>query len=424
MKSIKSISDIKRISSALLLCVLLISACSQHKKTKDAAEEKNVTLYTCPMHHQIVEEHPGSCPICGMTLVKKTGQASELARISLNTVLKPVNSSVISTIEAITPEEKAMPTQIKGQGYLDFDSRTFNNIAARFSGRIEKLYIKSAFEEIHRGQRILDIYSPDMVTAQQDLIFLTKNSAQETGLINAARQKLLLLGMTEQQVDQVVRTGKAFYSLPVYNPYDGHVHDAAHSLMSGPSDPKATTGVTANLPLAIKEGMYVQQGQTLFNVANAHMLWALIKIDNASVSGLRLNQPVEITFPDIPGKTIEGKVDFIEPALQEGDKTTTIRVYVHNMDHALKVNSIINATIQTGQTKGLWVPRTALYNLGQTTIVWVKNGPVYSAHKVITGTSTSNGVEVKSGLSVTDSLASNAQYLTDSESFIKTEGNE
>ncbi|WP_295670927.1 HlyD family efflux transporter periplasmic adaptor subunit [uncultured Mucilaginibacter sp.] len=284
------------------------------------------------------------------------------------------------------------------------------------------MYIKSAFEEIHRGERILDIYSPDMVNAQQDLIFLTKNSAQEAGLIYAARQKLLLLGMTETQINQVVKTGKAFYSLAVYSPYDGHVHDAAHSLMSGPPDPKVATGVTANLPLSIKEGMYVQQGQTLFNVANAHMLWALIKIENSSVAGLKLNQPVEITFPDLPGKTIQGKVDFIEPTLQKGDKTTTIRVYVHNMDHALKVNSIINATIQTGETNGLWIPRTSIYSLGQTNIVWLKSGPVYSAHKVITGTSTGNEVEIKSGLSLTDSLASNAQYLTDSESFIKTEG--
>jgi len=418
MKSIKNIPGI------FLLSILLAGACSQPKPAKDTAQEKNVTLYTCPMHHQILEEHPGSCPICGMTLVKKTGQASELTRISLNTVLKPVNSSVISTVEAITPEEKAVPTQIKGLGYLDFDSRTFNNIAARFSGRIEKLYIKFAFENIHRGQRILDIYSPEMVTAQQDLIFITKNSAQETGLISAARQKLLLLGMTERQIKQVVKTGKAFYSLPVYSPYDGHVHDAAHSLMSGPPDPKATSGVIENLPLSLKEGMYVQQGQTLFNVANAHMLWALIKIDNSSVAALKLNQPVEITFPDTPGKTITGKVNFIEPTLEDGDKTTTIRVYVDNMDHELKVNTIINATIQTGETTALWVPRAATYSLGQTTIVWIKNGPVYSAHKVITGTINGNEIAVKSGLAATDSLASNAQYLTDSESFIKTKGNE
>jgi Cu(I)/Ag(I) efflux system membrane fusion protein len=190
---------------------------------------KNTIKYTCPMHPQILEDHPGSCPICGMTLVKKSGQASEGADISLNTVLQPVNSSVISGVSAIAPEQKEIPTTISANGYLDFDTRTFNNIASRFSGRIEKLYIKYAFQEIYQGQRIFEIYSPDIVTAQQDLIYLTKNSAQETGLINAAKQKLLLKGMTYEQVNQVIKTGKPFYSLPVYSPYEGHVHNMPHS---------------------------------------------------------------------------------------------------------------------------------------------------------------------------------------------------
>ena len=420
----KKMKSIKVIPGILLLSILLFAACSQPKPAKETSGENKVSLYTCPMHHQILEEHPGSCPICGMTLIKKTGQASELTKISLNTVLKPVNSSVISTLAAISPEEKEVATQIKGQGYLDFDSRTFNNISARFSGRIEKLYIKSAFEEIHKGQCIYDIYSPDMVSAQQDLIYLTKNSPQETSLIEAAKQKLLLLGMTTQQIIQVIKTRQSFYSLPVYSPYSGHVHDAAHSLMAGPAYPKAATGMTNNLPLAIKEGMYVQQGQVLFNVANAHSLWALIKVENASVGSLKLNQPVDITFPDIQGKTISGKVNFIESTLEDGDKNTTIRVYVDNMNHALKVNSIINAIIQTGKTKGLWLPRKALYNLGQTNVVWLKQGNSYSAHKVITGTIIGNDILIKSGLMATDSVASNVQYLTDSESFIKTAGNE
>src|SRR4029077_14534723 len=126
---------------------------------------------------------------------KKAAQASEEAGISLNTVLKPGNGSVASSVAAITPEQKTVPVTVSAQGYLDFDVRTFNNIASRFSGRIEKLYIKYAFQEIHQGQRIFDIYSPDMVTAQQDLIFLAKNSPGETALINSAKQKLLLLGM-------------------------------------------------------------------------------------------------------------------------------------------------------------------------------------------------------------------------------------
>jgi len=376
------------------------------------------------MHPQILEDHPGSCPICGMALVKRSGQASEGAGISLNTVLQPVNSSVISSIQAITPVQKEVPTAIAAMGYLDFDTRMFNNIASRFSGRIEQLYIKYAFEEIHRGQRIFDIYSPDMVTAQQDLIFISKNSAQETGLINAARQKLLLLGMSDEQVNQVIKTGKPYYSLPVYSPYDGHVHNMPHSQMDGASNEPSSTEFTDNLPLAVKEGMYVEKGQTLFNVVNPHMLWAVIKVEQSALASLKLNQPVKIMLTDVPGKVLYGKVDFMEPSLRDGDKTASIRVYLDNMDHALKVNSLVKAEIQTGKTNGLWIPRTALIDLGRTQIVWLKNGALFRAQRVIAGITNSDEVQITKGLSAADSVAANAQYLTDSESFIKTKGNE
>jgi Cu(I)/Ag(I) efflux system membrane fusion protein len=170
--------------------------------------------------------------------------------------------------------------------------------------------------------------------------------------------------------------------------------------------------------------MYVQQGQTLFNVVNPHMLWAIIKVDRTAVSALKLNQPVTITLPDVPGKVINGKVNFIEPTLRDGDKTTSIRVYIDNMDHELKVNSLVKVEIQTGQTSGLWIPRSAVIDLGRTQIVWLKNGPIFHAHQVGTGIVNGNDIQVIKGLAAADSVASNAQYLTDSESFIKTKGNE
>jgi len=420
----KKMSNIKLLFAAMLGAVFIMSACIRHQKAPVGTLAKSGIKYTCPMHPQILEDHPGSCPICGMALVKRSGQASEGAGISLNTVLQPVNSSVISSIQAITPVQKEVPTAIAAMGYLDFDTRMFNNIASRFSGRIEQLYIKYAFEEIHRGQRIFDIYSPDMVTAQQDLIFISKNSAQETGLINAARQKLLLLGMSDEQVNQVIKTGKPYYSLPVYSPYDGHVHNMPHSQMDGASNEPSSTEFTDNLPLAVKEGMYVEKGQTLFNVVNPHMLWAVIKVEQSALASLKLNQPVKIMLTDVPGKVLYGKVDFMEPSLRDGDKTASIRVYLDNMDHALKVNSLVKAEIQTGKTNGLWIPRTALIDLGRTQIVWLKNGALFRAQRVIAGITNSDEVQITKGLSAADSVAANAQYLTDSESFIKTKGNE
>jgi Cu(I)/Ag(I) efflux system membrane fusion protein len=410
---------------SLVVAYTLLSACSNPKPAPATqTQAKNDVKYTCPMHPQIIEDHPGSCPICGMTLVKKTGQASEGSGISLGTVLQPVNSSVVASVTAIKPVQKSIATEIYGDGYLDFDTRTFNNIASRFSGRIEKLYIKYAFQEVHAGERIFDIYSPDMVTAQQDLVYLTRNPQPEPELLNAARQKLLLLGMTMAQVNQVAKTGKAFYSLPVYSPYNGHVHDTQHSQMAGAPFTETPVNFAANQPLAIKEGMYVTKGQTLFNVVNPHSLWAIVKIDRSSVSALKLNQPVQLQLPDIPGKTVNGKVNFIEPTLQQGDKTTSIRVYVDNMDHSLKVNSLVKAKIQTGRTAGLWIPREALVSLGQTQVVWLKKGAAYRVSQVSTGLVNGNYIQVTHGLALTDSLASNAQYLTDSESFIKIQGHE
>jgi Cu(I)/Ag(I) efflux system membrane fusion protein len=421
----EKMKSIRNIVLAGLAAALTIAACNQKQPAKKLATAQKLSdvKYTCPMHPQIMEDHPGSCPICGMNLVKKSGQASEGAGISLNTVLQPVNSSVIASINAINPQQKVLATQIQADGYLDFDTRTFNNIAAHFSGRIEKLYIKYAFQEIHSGQRIFDIYSPDMVTAQQDLLYLVKNSPQETGIIDAAKQKLLLLGMTLTQVSKLVKTGKPFYSLPVYSPYDGHVHDVAHTQMAGTNEVKPLENYNNNVPLSIREGMYVEKGQNIFNVVDPHRLWAIIKVDRSAISGLKLNQQVNISLPDMPNITIAGKVGFIEPFLQPGDKNTSIRIYVQNTDHEFKVNSLVKATIQSGSINGLWIPRAALIDLGLTQLVWLKDGPIYKAHLVNVGAVNGSEIQITKGLSQADSIAENAQYLTDSESFIKIQGN-
>ncbi|MBS1528332.1 MAG: copper ABC transporter, partial [Bacteroidetes bacterium] len=117
-KSLKSIEAI----IAILLVTSLFFACSDGQKKPAVTQVKPAVKYTCPMHPQVLEDHPGTCPICGMTLVKKTGQASEEAGISLTTVLKPVNASVVSSVPAITPKQKTIAATISANGYLDFDT--------------------------------------------------------------------------------------------------------------------------------------------------------------------------------------------------------------------------------------------------------------------------------------------------------------
>jgi len=408
---------------SLLLLVLGFAACKEQAKQANVQQQdKQRVFYTCPMHRQVHEEHPGNCQICGMTLVKKTVHVSEGTDISLQTVLKPVNAAVVSGVAAVNPVEQTINDTVYASGYITFDTRTYNNIAARFSGRIEKLYIKYAFQEIHKGQRIMDVYSPEMVTAQQDMLFLLKHSPGETTLVEAAKQKLLLLGLTELQINQLTKTGKAFYSLPVYSAYDGHVHDVAHSQMAGVVG-NAPTDYTQNTPLAIKEGMFVQKGETLFNVVDPHQLWAVLKIRQADAGKVKLNLPVSIYIPD-QEMTMSGEVNFIEPVLQSGDRASSIRVYLNNHQHGMKAGSLVQGKIIAGSRSGLWLPRTAVISLGQSSMVWRKDGAVYKAYAVQTGAKTATQIQIVSGLSVKDSVAFNAQYLSDSDSFIKVQGHE
>jgi Cu(I)/Ag(I) efflux system membrane fusion protein len=411
----------RKLKDISIVLLILLAACKNQSKQTAAQYTGKKIQYTCPMHPQVLEDHPGTCPICGMTLVKKAVQGSESAGIDLKTVLLPVNSSVVSGVPAISPVLKTESDSIKADGYLDFDTRTFNNIAARFSGRIEKLYIKYAFEEIRRGELIMDIYSPDMVTAQQDLIYI-KNSPNDAGLIDAAKQKLLLLGMTPAQISVVEKSGKAFYRLPVYSPYDGHVHDVAHSQMNTSAE-SMVTDYAQNLPLAIKEGMYVEKGQTLFNVVDPHHLWAILKIRQADAGQIKIGQPVNISISD-QNMIMDGKVNFIMPALQAGDKATSIRVYLNNMSHEMKVGSLVHGAIATGTKRGLWLPRTAVISLGQAEIAWLKKGKAYQVHRVQTGMQNANEIQIIAGLTAADSVAVNGQYLADSDDFIKTQSHE
>lgn len=413
----------KNWKSISLLLMLALAACEERPKQATVQQQdKQQVFYTCPMHPQVHENYPGNCPICGMTLIKKAAQASEGAGISLQTVLQPVSASVISGIAVTSPVEQNIIDTVHASGYLAFDTRTYNNIAARFSGRIEKLYIRYAFQDIHKGQHVMDVYSPEMVTAQQDLLFLLKQSPDETALIGAAKQKLLLLGMTEMQINQLIKTGKAFYSLPVYSTYAGHVHDVAHSQMAGSTN-NEVTDYSQNMPLAIKEGMFIQKGQTLFNVVDPHRLWAVLKIRQADAGKIRLNQPVSLSIPD-QEMEMDGKVDFIEPILQADDRSTSIRVYLNNREHGMKVGSLVRGEVIAGSKAGQWLPQTAVVNLGQTRLVWLKEGVAFRARAVKTGIQTAEQIQVISGLNKQDSVAVNAEYLSDSDSFIKVQGHE
>jgi Cu(I)/Ag(I) efflux system membrane fusion protein len=301
----------------------------QRNSTKKEAEQPE-EIYTCSMHPQVQEHHPGNCPICGMRLIKKNAKPVAANNLELESLLRPANEFVNSSLPAISPQLKNIDLPVKSYGIIEYDTRGAGTVSSRVSGRIEKMYIRYRFEPVAKGQKIMDIYSPELLTAQENLLFLLRRDASNLPFIQAAKEKLLLLGMSENELEQIIRTGKPMVSVGIYSSYGGHVHDAGMIHSDGStSEIKTNTAVTRELSL--KEGMYVQKGQTLLMIMNHHEVWAALQIFPSDQSLVKVGNQVSIIPETDTTTVINGHIDFIEPFLRENSKTITARAYFENM---------------------------------------------------------------------------------------------
>src|ERR1051326_2276329 len=248
---------------ACCLLPILFTAC-KNKKIIAVENRQKKELWTCPMHPEIIRDKPGTCPICGMDLIKKKENAVAIRGIQLNDLLQPTDRFVVSSIPVSALKRLAEPIQVEALGTVSYDTRLVNTISSRFSGRIEKLYVKYRYQHVMKGERIMDIYSPDLLTTEQELLFVIKNDPSNSSLINAAKQKLLLLGMSEGQLQQISRTQKPSLSVAVYSNYSGHIHEAGNVMPGENSGEQKMdiSRVTEELP--VKEGMYLEKGQVIF----------------------------------------------------------------------------------------------------------------------------------------------------------------
>jgi Cu(I)/Ag(I) efflux system membrane fusion protein len=406
----------------VFICLLLISSTGCNNK-KDPHADHNadaiVEIYTCPMHPQIIRDKPGKCPICGMDLVKKKADGKKYETAELEALLKPTNEFVLSSVPVTTIIMKEEQIEIEALGNIAYDTRQVGSISSRVSGRIEKLYVHYRYQKITKGQRILDIYSPELLTAQQNLLFLLKNDAGNTTFIQAAKEKLLLLGMSSQQLQQVLKSGKPSLNIAVYSNYSGHIHESINGgkMNTSPGTMKDIALITDELPL--KEGMYLQKGQSIFTVYNPDRAWVILNLYAENQALVKTANAVRITPETAPEKNFRATINFIEPFYRKENKTLTARVYFDNSILKIPIGSQVSATIFGNTKEAYWLPKEAVVYLGLDKVVFQKTGAGFIAQKVNTGISYKNNIQVLSGLNPTDSVAVNAQYLMDSESFIK-----
>jgi Cu(I)/Ag(I) efflux system membrane fusion protein len=409
-----------RIILIFVCSLLILSACNNNENKSTARQAHTSEVWTCSMHPQIMQDHPGSCPICGMDLIKKEQHAAAVTNVSVNDLLRPTDQFVVSSIAVTTLIKKDVSITINALGMVTYDTRLINTISARVSGRIDKIYVRYRYQHVHKGERIMDIYSPEIQTTQQELLFLLEHDRQNQSLINAARQKLILLGMSDAQLQRVLTTRKPSATITVYSPYTGHLHEASAgmSTMQAAAQQIDVSRTTDELP--VKEGMYVQKGQTVFQLFNTDKSWVVLNIFPEDREKMQVGSVVSVIPEAAPGQLFQARIDFIEPVFRPESKTLTARVYFDNTERSIPIGSPVRATIEGKRIIGDWLPKDAVLSLGLNKVVFVHTNGGFQARAVQTGTANEGWVQITAGIQETDSVAANAQYLMDSDNFIQT----
>lgn len=365
----------------------------------------------------------------------KEGHQEERVDSAVAALAQPVNVRVVTDMPVVTGETGTRIFTVQASGIVAYDTRNQTGIASRVGGRIERMLIRYNYQPVQKGQLIMEIYSPDLAAAQQELLFVAQKSPE---MLAGARQRLVLLGMQPAQINSVLQTGKIIYRVPVYSPASGYILEKTAAANAAPSAaaPAAPTGdgmgemgaggssaapapaAPAASPVMLREGQYVGAGQSLFTIYQAHNLVAEFSFPSSQAAYLRPGQ--KLLFHPVSEKAAlrPGNIGLIEPVFRNGQNFTLARVYPEN--NAFRPGQLLTAHVPIVYTSGWWLPEKAVWRLGNKAVVFRRENGSFVPVAVQADGAVQGMVRISTDISGWQ-LAANAAYLVDSESFIKTQ---
>ncbi len=408
----------------IIVMIALMTSCSSN-------EVASGETYTCPMHPTVVADKPGSCPVCGMDLVRKTQAGEEVAITKeLSQLIKSPNKIVTASIKTVRGEYKSVPVVKELLGIVTYDTRSMYTIPTRIGGRLEKVFLKYNFQLVTKGMKIAEVYSPELISAQRELLFLILNDADNKALIEGAIRRLKFLGATERQVADLMKDQQVYNTFSIYSPYDGYVtmNDQSPTL---PADATVTTKkssmgmnaeVSASQPTRDnissaslpREGSYVSAGQVLFKIVNASATWIEFQLSSTDAEYIKKGDEIVLAVENESEKV---RVDFVEPFSEQSNDFVTIRSYTRNSK--LLIGQLIKGAITVNNKSSLWLPKAAVLDLGIDQIVFIKEKDQFRPIKVKSGLRGEDLIQIISGITSGDEVAIDAHYLVDSEGFVK-----
>jgi len=357
-----------------------------------AAENEDGVLYwVAPMDSNYRRDKPGKSPM-GMDLVPVYADENTAG----NTVsIKP---EVIQNLGVRTA--KAERTQlwrgIDTVGYVDYDESRVSHIHLRTEGWIENLTVKSEGERLKKDERVFDLYSPELVNAQQE--FVTALSSANKSLIRASKLRLAALGVSDSQIKQIEKTRQTKQHISVYSPQDGVVSS-----------------------LMVREGMFVKPSLNVMSLGDLSSVWLLAEVFERQAQWVRVGQAAEVKLSYVPGHVWRGKVEYIYPSLDAKTRTLKVRLRFENPDEGLKPNMYANVRIFGGPKDNIIViPLEGLIRTGRDERVIIDLGDGrFEAREVVAGIESGDYVEIMQGVDEGERVVVSGQFLIDSEASMR-----
>jgi hypothetical protein len=354
---------------------------------------------------------------------------------NIRQLAKPTNQQVIARTPTIQASHgfKVFPVNVTGR--ITYDSKNNTSVSTRVNGRIEHIGIKYNFQVIRKGQLIVTLYSPELVAAQRELLML--NNTQNERLVQSAIQKLQYLGMNYQQIQKVLQTKSVLYRIPVYSPANGYIleqtitpatpsaaatmatnTDNGMGSMNGSSPSASNTSSSrseATQPVLLREGQYVNAGQTLFTIYTNSDLIGEFALPPNLTSKIQKGKKILFQSIDEENTLYQGEIGLIQPTFNIGENFSLARVYLKGVE--LPVGQLLRGTFAITEKQGYWLPKEAVVPLGNKSVVFKKEGNAFQPTSIQTGVYTADKVQILSNIQDWQ-VAKNASYLVDSEDFI------
>lgn len=362
------------------------------------------------MHPEIIRDKPGLCPICGMPLIKKSGQhkttSGELALI--NSVNLSSAQRAIANVATIRAERGSLKKEIDAVGVVDYAEPLQAKVAARFRGRIEKLHVDFTGAVVHKGQPLFELYSPDLVSAEQELILAVSamerfGSSNEGGesqqrLLQATRDRLRIhFGMTARQIAEIEQSKQVRTTVTFNSPIHGTV-----------------------ISKEVQQGQYVDEGMMLYQLTDLSKVWIYLDVYEKDLRFIKVGKSVQITSEAYPNESFTGKVTFINAVLNGETRTIRVRTEFDNPNGKLKPQMYVKAKLSVPINDAIVIPSSAVLATGRRDVVWVEvDSNKFEPRTVVLGVHSESSCEVLSGLGEGESIVVSGGFMLESESQLQ-----